>query len=198
MSVQKYRKKPVVIEAIHNESIDDLAKILKWAGDDMTLLPDGRVVIHTLEDDMPLRPGDWVIKGVAGEFYPCKTRHLRGYLRAHRRAGNEGSGVTIDVAMLRELHCQYDPGFESTPIYCFSCMDNVMELEDAEWPCPTAELLDAYEERDRLRVMLKEIGNQAANINHHCYQTGKLQCVACASSQELIEELARAALEGRK
>lgn len=43
----------------------------------------------------------------------------------------------------------------------------------------------------RLRAALKEIGNQAANINHHCYQTGKLQCVACASSQELIEELAR-------
>lgn len=141
--------------------------------------------------------------------------------------------MTIDVALLRELHYQYDPGFESTPIYCFSCMDNVMDLADAEWPCPTTELLDAYEahseckaiqehevavsrrwqedyntefdkvraltkERDRLRVMLKEIGNQAANINHHCYQTGKLQCVACASSQELIEELARAALEGRE
>jgi len=59
-------------------------------------------------------------------------------------------------------------------------------------------LREALEERDRLRVMLKEIGNQAANINHHCYQTGKLQCVACASSQELIEELARAALEGRE
>ena len=157
--------------------------------------------------------------------------------------------MTIDVAELRELHYQYDPGFEHTPVYCFSCMDNVMDVADAEWPCPTTELLDAYEElhrydadmeaggdwlplhlreavaglepeqrvvvtewywrtslligalqteRDRLRVMLKEIGNQAANINHHCYQTGKLQCVACASSQELIEELARAALEGRE
>ena len=57
--------------------------------------------------------------------------------------------MTIDVAMLRELHYQYDPGFESTPIYCFSCMDNVMDLADAEWPCPTSELLDAYEELHR-------------------------------------------------
>ena len=60
--------------------------------------------------------------------------------------------MTIDAAKLRELHYQYDPGFESTPIYCFSCMDNVMDLADAEWPCPTTELLDAYEERDQLRA----------------------------------------------
>lgn len=70
--MKKYRKKPVEIEAIHNESIDDLIKILNWAGDDMTTLPDGRVVIHTLEADMPLRPGDWVIRGVKGEFYACR------------------------------------------------------------------------------------------------------------------------------
>ena len=86
--------------------------------------------------------------------------------------------MTIDVAKLRRF------------------------AEEAGWPSVTpmefVELLDAYEERDRLRAALREIGNQAANINHHCYQTGKLQCVSCAGSQELIEELARAALEGRE
>ncbi len=70
--------------------------------------------------------------------------------------------MTIDVAMLRELHYQYDPGFEHTPVYCFSCMDNVMELEDAEWPCPTTELLDAYEERDRLREILERLRTRMA------------------------------------
>ncbi len=98
----------------------------------------------------------------------------------------EGSRVTIDVALLREL-----AAWPNTSLVAYG---PVVLLK----PTTVTELLDAYEERDRLRVMLKEIGNQAANINHHCYQTGKLQCVACASSQELIEELARAALEGRE
>lgn len=31
-----------------------------------------RVFIHTLEGDMIVSPGDYVIKGVKGEFYPCK------------------------------------------------------------------------------------------------------------------------------
>ena len=29
-------------------------------------------VISTLEGDMEVSPGDWIIKGVVGEFYPCK------------------------------------------------------------------------------------------------------------------------------
>ena len=90
----------------------------------------------------------------------------------------EGGRVTIDVAKLRSL-ARYQN-------------DAVITAEEI------TELLDAYEERDRLRAARREIGNQAANINHHCYQTGKLQCVSCAGSQELIEELARAALEGRE
>ncbi len=31
------------------------------------------ILIHTLEGDMLLRPGDWVVKGSAGEFYPVKA-----------------------------------------------------------------------------------------------------------------------------
>lgn len=30
------------------------------------------LVIHTLEGDLAASPGDWIIKGVKGEFYPCK------------------------------------------------------------------------------------------------------------------------------
>ncbi|MFI7113978.1 hypothetical protein ACIBK9_47210 [Nonomuraea sp. NPDC050227] len=33
---------------------------------------DGQIVIRTLEGDMKVSPGDYVIRGVAGEFYPCK------------------------------------------------------------------------------------------------------------------------------
>jgi hypothetical protein len=33
---------------------------------------DAEWMIQTLEGDMWARPGDWIIKGVQGEFYPCK------------------------------------------------------------------------------------------------------------------------------
>jgi hypothetical protein len=76
----KYRKKPVVIEAegpLHTGNID---RIAKWCG--------GRIVVEakrshptdvyrgldipTLEDVMRANLGDYIIRGVQGEFYPCK------------------------------------------------------------------------------------------------------------------------------
>ena len=66
----KYRKKPVVIEAIqyNGENIDE---IYEFTGDvlEETVTEIG---IRTLEGFMKMTPGDWIIKGVNGEFYPCK------------------------------------------------------------------------------------------------------------------------------
>ena len=74
----KYRKKPVVIEAhqINSLDYDDARHIMVWCnGYYPAFLPDDDDVmfaIETLEGPMYVRNGDWVIKGVAGEFYPCK------------------------------------------------------------------------------------------------------------------------------
>ena len=69
----KFRKKPVVIEAMQFNGDENLVKILDWidtkykpCGDDSVL------IIETLEGDMKAQKCDWVIKGVNGEFYPCK------------------------------------------------------------------------------------------------------------------------------
>jgi hypothetical protein len=69
-----YRKKPVVIEAQRlpldtTEGTRSLAEIAKWCSGE--IVPTG-MIIRTLEGDMTADPGDWVIKGVKGEFYPCK------------------------------------------------------------------------------------------------------------------------------
>ena len=72
--MSKYKKKPVIIEAI--QFIDDdygtLCAIgnlgLRLHKDDM----DGWYFIKTLEGDMRVSEGDYIIKGVQGEFYPCK------------------------------------------------------------------------------------------------------------------------------
>lgn len=69
--IKKYRKKPVIIETI------------QWIGNNLSEIENfiGRsvknkettIVIHTLEGDMEASIGDYIIKGVNGEFYPCKS-----------------------------------------------------------------------------------------------------------------------------
>lgn len=73
----KFRKKPVIIEAIRWEGNDlNLEEIAIWCdeswADESQLGKEGNIVIPTLEGRMEARVGDWIIKGVNGEFYPCK------------------------------------------------------------------------------------------------------------------------------
>ena len=66
----RYRKKPVVIEAV------------QWTGSNggevTAFLGGGHwwgqtgPIIETLEGELHTSVGDWIIKGVNGEFYPCK------------------------------------------------------------------------------------------------------------------------------
>lgn len=75
--VKKFKKKPVVIEAVqfevgpdgdkdHNWYICEefMGKKCEWAH--------GQPTIETLEGVHLVSDGDWIIKGVKGEFYPCK------------------------------------------------------------------------------------------------------------------------------
>jgi len=66
--MSKYRKKPVVIDAVQWNSYGD-API--WAQPHLTEHPDC-CSIETLEGTMRCNPTDWILKGVNGEIYPCK------------------------------------------------------------------------------------------------------------------------------
>lgn len=69
-----WRKKPVVIEAMQYQP-DRINAIWDWAGAGNVYGPvedDQSAYITTLEGRMEARPGDWIIRGVQGEFYPCK------------------------------------------------------------------------------------------------------------------------------
>ena len=77
----KFRKKPVVVEAIlWDGQPDTLVKIAAVAGErpitvrDRVIDGDGapKLRISTLEGVMQANLGDWIICGVAGEVYPCK------------------------------------------------------------------------------------------------------------------------------
>ncbi len=76
----KFRKKPVVIEAVQFDGTKESAnEVLAWIGSHgadarraHTTKPEMGLVIATLEGDHLASPRDWIIKGVQGEFYPCK------------------------------------------------------------------------------------------------------------------------------
>ena len=66
--MSKYRKKPVVIEAEQYSSGKKIEGVCVENCDNVMRGPH----IHTLEGIMVVSLGDWVIKGIKGEFYPCK------------------------------------------------------------------------------------------------------------------------------
>ena len=67
----KYRKKPVVIEAVRFTGTN-FNDIEKFVGGDYGKDSEGNQVIATLEGPLKISDNDWIIKGVKGEFYPCK------------------------------------------------------------------------------------------------------------------------------
>jgi len=74
---QKFRKKPVVIEAMRHTGDTGRCKALhEWLGIDHNGDDDSPcsqpIFIDTLEGLMEASVGDWIIRGVQGEFYPCK------------------------------------------------------------------------------------------------------------------------------
>lgn len=69
----KYKKKPTIIEAIQFTT-DNILNVCKFIGDfpHQMIHSEGIIIISTLEGDMLVRHGDYVIKGIYEEFYPCK------------------------------------------------------------------------------------------------------------------------------
>lgn len=80
-AVAFYRKRPVVIKAMQLLSYEHSgwkgwAAVTKFfgskSGEGVWRAVGMSVYISTLEGEMQALPGDWIIRGVAGEFYPCK------------------------------------------------------------------------------------------------------------------------------
>ena len=74
--MKQFRKKPVVIEAVRWDGNADVANSfigesygVDWEYESQS---SAKIVIPTLEGRMVGDVGDWIIKGVKGEFYPCK------------------------------------------------------------------------------------------------------------------------------
>ena len=78
---QRFTKRPVTIEAIKYDEHDP-TPVIEWIRDNdgsawletriATASRPAVIAIETLEGTMNAQPGDWIIRGVQGEFYPCK------------------------------------------------------------------------------------------------------------------------------
>ena len=99
---KKYRKKPVTIEAI------------QWNGKNLSEIDNfmGRIVenketilvIHTLEGDMEASVGDYIIKGVNGEFYPCKPNI---FAKTYEEVTNYSEKDIEDKDIISNLEIKY-------------------------------------------------------------------------------------------
>lgn len=79
--IKKYRKKPVVVEVMALGR-DNFSEVAKWCGGEIYTVKNENnpwkkrgmigITIKTLEGNMLAEVGDLIIKGVKGEFYPCK------------------------------------------------------------------------------------------------------------------------------
>lgn len=88
-TVARFRKKPVVIEAVQFTDMDSYLAIVAWwrswktetldASEKFEFRggPKALMLVSTLEGWMTASPGDWIIRGVQGELYPCKPDIFR-------------------------------------------------------------------------------------------------------------------------
>ena len=74
----KFQKKPVIVDAVKfcgDERVVELPFNNGGSTEMFVVVSDSRgrfIPIKTLEGTMVASPGDWIIRGVKGEFYPCK------------------------------------------------------------------------------------------------------------------------------
>lgn len=66
-----YKKRPIVIQAVQWTG-DNQTEMLKFCERCFSKMEKDNLVVVTLEGDMTASVGDYIIRGIQGEFYPCK------------------------------------------------------------------------------------------------------------------------------
>ena len=69
--IKRYKKKPVVVEAIQYTR-ETAEACVRFCGKHFMCFVENKLIIKTLEGNHRVSFGDYIIKGVKGEIYPCK------------------------------------------------------------------------------------------------------------------------------
>ena len=117
----KYRKKPVIIEAVQWTG-DNISEICKFTKHDIShLLRSGQLYIETLEGIMKASIGDFIVKGVSCEFYPCKPEV---FYQTYEKVVDMWNTRTPEIVRCwdceeyDEIRCGYDGDLTSGDWFC--------------------------------------------------------------------------------
>lgn len=138
---KSYRKKPVMIEAVQwtGENHAEMCEFIDPEA--FEIIPRVGLVIHTLEGDHYASPGDYIIKGINGEFYPCKPDiFAKTYESATLTPPNE----PLTLEQLRQM--------DGEPVYII--------VDDGYEPLEMWALIDVPE-KDHI-VLINNIGGRSA------------------------------------
>lgn len=175
----KYRKKPVVIDAIqwtgknHREMFDFLTNGNcpdEYMTSDFPIVSDnfyidnwkvpGGLVIKTLEGEHLANIGDYIIRGVHGEFYPCKPDIFRKTYEEVTDCTIEKSNMRlIDANLLKEaINNSLNTGKETfPPELIYECIDNQPTAYDVE------RVIKELDEKSIMVATSKEFYNDPQN-----------------------------------
>lgn len=145
----KYRKKPVVVEAVRWTG-SNLEEIRNFVGSDLIedcveLFDTKRelkkmlvgIAINTLEGRMRADYGDYIIKGVKGEFYPCKP-DIFEQTYDEVIDDNKKQKETYLSKYLKENNCSYEEFVKDQEMYDGFCPVTL------ESPCPRMDCMECW------------------------------------------------------
>lgn len=147
-----YRKKPAVIQAIqYFDTVESMEGLSAFMPDPLVIdyaIPQNPVVkIQTLEGTMQAQVGDWIIKGVKGEFYPCKPDIFE---MTYETAPEPGDLPEVENAVpewkRRVLNEHADLSDKVEKLHAFLSNGNDHELPEAELDrlCQQRDLMRQY------------------------------------------------------
>jgi hypothetical protein len=127
----RFTKKPVTIEAVqwheHGDHPAVKAEILSaWASE--TVGPDTHGMIETLEGDHCVSPGDWIIKGVKGELYPCKPDIFEATYEPADGIAGKSMGFGGAISALKEGHRVAREGWNGKGMWLALSCNNTREV----------------------------------------------------------------------
>lgn len=145
----KYRKKPVVVEAVRWTG-SNLEEIRNFVGSDLIedcveLFDTKRelkkmlvgIAVNTLEGRMRADYGDYIIKGVKGEFYPCKP-DIFEQTYDEVIDDNKKQKETYLSKYLKENNCSYEEFVKDQEMYDGFCPVTL------ESPCPRMDCMECW------------------------------------------------------
>lgn len=94
--MNKFKKKPVVIEAVQYPCQHEALQRCSCDGINTGCTHCGKEYIQTLEGRMTVSDGDWIITGINGEHYPCKPDIFE---KTYELALDETKGLTFGEAL---------------------------------------------------------------------------------------------------